>query len=133
MEKKQLYLKNNWSLGHYMLTYWYFWIILLFIFLSSIGIFYKLSSNSYFSHEMIEQKQADIQMLGFRSDVFTTVVVTNPFDPLKPYEIDLGYFCNINKNLLNTPINMKAVLYKRNYSKSFFIDFPSARKQLCTP
>lgn len=131
MEKKQLYKQLPWSLKNYMLTYWYFWIVLLIIFLVSISIFYKLSQNSYFSHEMVEEKTIQIEVLGIRSDIFTTVLVSNPFDIFKSYEIDLGYSCRIKKDLLNTKIKMKSVLYKRNYSKTLFIDFPEAKQKLC--
>lgn len=132
MEKKQLYKQLPWSLKNYMLTYWYFWIVLLIIFLSSISIFYKLSENSYFSHEMIEERNTEIEVLGIRSDIFTTVLVSNPFDNLKSYEIDLGYLCHIKKDLLNTKVKMKTMLYRRNYSRTLFINFPEAREKLCT-
>lgn len=131
MEKKKLYEKNPWSLRSYILSYWYFWIILLFIFLSSISLFYKLSENNYFRHEIIQENNLDIRVLAFRSDIFTTVLVTNPYDNDKPYELDLGYFCNVNENLINKMVRMKAALYRRNYNKTFFVDYPQAKEVIC--
>ena len=131
MEKKQLYRQLPWSLQNYILSHWYFWIVLLFIFLGSISLFYKLSANSYFSHEMVDEKKATIKILAFRSDIFTTVLVTNPYDNDKPYEIDLGYFCKANQDLLNKNVNMTSSLYRRNYNKTFFVSFPQARTTIC--
>lgn len=131
MEKKQLYRKLPWSLQNYILSNWYFWIVLLFIFLAAISFFYKLSVNSYFSHELVEEKKAYVKVLGIRSDIFTTVLVTNPYDNEKPYEIDLGYFCKAKDNLINNSFMMTISLYKRNYNKTFFVDFPHARTTIC--
>ena len=131
MEKKQLYRQLPWSLQNYILTYWYFWIILLFILLGSIALFYNLSANSYFSHKMVEEKKSNIKILAFRSDIFTTVLVTNPYDNDKPYEVDLGYFCKVKEDLLNKSVDMKASLYKRNYNKTYFVIFPQAQTTIC--
>ena len=131
MEKKQLYRQLPWSLQNYIFTYWYFWIILLFILLGSIALLYNLSAKSYFSHEMIKEKKSTIKILAFRSDIFTTVLVTNPYDNDKPYEVDLGYFCKVKEDLLNKSVDMKASLYKRNYNKTYFVIFPQAQTTIC--
>lgn len=132
MEKKNLYRQTPWSFKKYLLNHLPFWLILFFIFICTTIFLFYLSKNSYFNEEIVyKNNTTDIELLVFRSDIFTTIVVTNPFDYNKPYEISLGYNCNIKNELLHKKIKMEAVLYKRNYNNTFFVTFPHARKLIC--
>ena len=107
---------------------WGYLFILLIVFLVFI---YELWEKDYLSQKIILNQKMSIEIIDLRQDIISSALIKSDLAPQGVYEVNLGYFCKINTNLIGNYVKMDLVLYKRNYNKTHFMDFPQAREKLC--
>lgn len=107
------------------------WIYLIILVISFLAFIHQLWERNYLSQKIVLNQKMPIEIVDLRQNITSSAIIKSSLDNVRVYEVDLGYFCKPNKNLIGTYVQMDLVLYKRNYNKTHFMDFPQAREKIC--
>ena len=107
---------------------WFYLIIISIVFSA---FFYQLWKKDYLSEKIVLSQKMYIEIIDLRSDVISSALIKSKLDPIRIYEVNLGYTCKPNKKLIGTQIEMDIVVYNRNYNQTQFMEFPQAKQKIC--
>ena len=127
---EKIKIKRSVQFIAYLWSYWYVWLTLFVLFgLTMLSLSYLIKIN-YFSSSLVRAGVETVEIVNITSNN-GLIVITNPLIKSGFYEVNLGFKCNLNYNLINQQIQTKYELYKRNYNNSYYLSFPDIKKLVC--
>lgn len=129
--KTNEYSVVNWSFFRFLLVNWRIWLTLISIISFFFFVGKLLHEEDFFGESLVEQKKYDITIKATRSTPNTSILILNPLEPYKTYEIDLGVGCKLIPEITNTTYNMNVQLFKRNYNDTYYLKLPEVKELIC--
>lgn len=130
---KNEYSVNAQSFFRFLLNNWRLWVVFIAIVASFFYVGKNLYDDKYFGERLFETYTKEVTIKQIRSTPNKSVLVINPLDPtpFRLYEIDLGLNCILDKDIVGKQYTMTVELHKRNYNKTYYLQFPDIQKTIC--
>lgn len=106
------------------------WNTLLLVLLGILGIVFYLTSQGYFSHKVVDEKEVEIKILGSANYFGKKLLVSGSVTNNAPMEVKLPSFCEINPDFFGRTIKVIIATEYRAYNNIEYYDFKNI-DQVC--